>query len=143
MSLITFAIVVLRYGFDFGATALQESVLYLHAIAFMLGIPWVLKNDGHVRVDVIYSRLGPGRRAWIDLAGHTLLLIPVTVTLLWQSLPYVAASWRILEGSPEVGGIPALFLIKTLIPAMCIGLLLQGISGILRAAQTIRAEAGS
>ncbi len=142
MALITFGIVVLRYGFDFGATALQESVLYLHAIAFMLGIPWVLKNDGHVRVDVIYGRLSPRRRAWIDLTGHLLFLMPVTLTLFWQSLPYVSASWRILEGSPEVGGIPAIFLIKTLIPVMCAGLLLQGVCSIRRAFLTIREEGG-
>lgn len=140
MAIITFAIVVLRYGFDFGATALQESVLYLHAIAFILGIPWALKNDDHVRVDVIYGRLNPVRRAWVDLCGHCLFLFPVILTLLWQSLPYVSASWRILEGSPEVGGIPAIFLIKTLIPVMCVGLMLQGISGVLEALRTIRGE---
>ena len=138
MALVTFAIVVLRYGFDFGTTALQESVLYFHAIAFMLGIPWALKNDGHVRVDVIYGRLSDRGRAWVNLTGHCIFLIPVALTLLWQSLPYVSASWRILEGSPEVGGIPAIFLMKTLIPIMCVGLLLQGIASAIGSLRTIR-----
>jgi TRAP-type mannitol/chloroaromatic compound transport system permease small subunit len=138
MTLATFAIVVLRYGFDLGAIALQESVLYLHATAFMLSIPWTLKIDGHVRVDVIYGRLSESGQAWVNLLGHCLFLGPVAITLFWLSLPYVSASWRILEGSPEVGGIPAIFLLKTLIPLMCALLFLQGIAGVIRACRAIR-----
>ncbi len=138
MGAITFAIVLFRYGFDLGAIAAQESVLYLHAAVFMLGIPYALKQDEHVRVDVLYSRLSASGRARVNLIGHGLFLIPTALTLLWLSLPYAAASWRILEGSPEVGGIPAVFLLKSLIPLMCLLLFLQGLAEILRNLQTVR-----
>lgn len=143
MGVITFAIVVLRYGFDLGAIAVQESVLYLHAAAFMLGIPYTLQKDQHVRVDVIYARLSPVGQARVNLLGHCLLLAPMAITLFWLSLPYVAASWQILEGSTEVGGIPALFLLKTLIPVMCLLLLLQGLAESARALNVIRSGRAS
>jgi TRAP-type mannitol/chloroaromatic compound transport system permease small subunit len=133
MGVLTCAVVTLRYGFDTGAIVIQESVIYLHATAFMLGIAYTLKHDEHVRVDVVYSRLGTAGRARVDLAGHCLLLLPTALAVLLYSLPYVAASWRILEGSPEVGGIPATFLLKTLIPLMAITVLLAGIAEIVRA----------
>jgi TRAP-type mannitol/chloroaromatic compound transport system permease small subunit len=139
MALITFAIVLFRYGFNLGAIAVQESVLYLHAIAFMLGIPYALQTDEHVRVDVLYSRLSASARAWVNLLGHCLFLLPVTATIFWLSLPYVSASWRILEGSPEVGGIPGVFLLKTLIPLTSLLLFLQGMAGIQQAVNVIRA----
>ena len=139
MALITFAIVLFRYGFNLGAIAVQESVLYLHAIAFMLGIPYALQTDEHVRVDVLYSRLSATARARVNLAGHCLLLLPVAGTIFWLSLPYVSASWRILEGSPEVGGIPGVFVLKTLIPLSSALLLLQGLAAITRAAREARA----
>ena len=141
MGLATCVVVVLRYGFDTGAVALQESVLYLHAIAFMLGIAYTLKLDEHVRVDVLYSRLSPVGRARVDLAGHCLFLVPAALTIGITSLPYVAASWRILEGSAEVGGIPGLFVLKTLIPVMAFTLLLQGLAEIVRAVTRLSADA--
>ncbi|MEM8769519.1 MAG: TRAP transporter small permease subunit, partial [Pseudomonadota bacterium] len=135
---ITAAVVLLRYGFNAGAIALQESVLYLHATAFMLGIASTLKDGGHVRVDVMYSRLGPRAQAAIDLMGHCLFLLPVAGTIFWLSLPYVQASWAILEGSPEVGGIPGIFLLKSLIPLMALLLAVQGLAEILKAAKILR-----
>lgn len=138
MSLTTVAIVVLRYGFDTGAIAAQESVIYMHAAAFMLGIAYTLKRDEHVRVDIVYSRLPAHGKAWVDLAGHVFLLLPLTLTVLFYSIPYATASWRILEGSPEVGGIPGLFLLKSLIPLMSALLLAQGIAETVRALARIR-----
>jgi TRAP-type mannitol/chloroaromatic compound transport system permease small subunit len=134
----TVVIVVLRYAFDQGAIAAQESVIYMHATAFMLGIAFTLKRDEHVRVDIIYTRLPARGRAWVDLCGHLLLLLPLTVTFAWFSIPYAAASWRILEGSPEVGGIPALFLLKSLIPLMAVTVLLQGLAETVRAVNQLR-----
>lgn len=140
--LVTCAVVILRYGFDTGAVAFQESALYLHATAFMLGIGYTLKLDEHVRVDVIYSRLSERQRAWINLSGHCLFLLPVTITVGLYSLPYVAASWRILEGSSEVGGIPAIFVLKTLIPLTALLLSLQGLAEIARNVRRLRANPG-
>lgn len=143
MALLTVLVVVLRYVFGEGTVALQESITYAHALVLMLGIAYALKHDAHVRVDLLYGRLGQRGQCAIDLLGHVLFLIPVAATVLWSSLPYVRASWRILEGSSEVGGIPAVFLLKTLIPVMAILLLLQGIAEILRRLEQLRAPPAS
>ena len=132
MVLITLAVVLMRYLFNIGAIPLQESVMYLHGVLFMLGIPYGLSQDTHVRVDLLYSRLGEAQQRYIDIAGHLLFLIPVALFIFITSLPYVAASWRVLEGSAEVGGIPGVFLLKTLIPVMAVLLFVQGVSEILR-----------
>ena len=125
MAGVTGLVVALRYGFDTSAIPLQESVLYLHALVVMPGLAYALANDAHVRVDVFASRMRPRTRRIIDLTGHVLLLAPTCVTVAIVSWPYVAQSWRILEGSPEVGGIPAVFVLKTLIPLGAVLLLLQ------------------
>ncbi len=104
--------------------------MYMHGILFMLAIPFTLRADGHVRVDLIYSRLSQKHKDWIDAGGHLLLLLPVSVFIFVTSLPYVSASWRVLEGSTEVGGVPAVFLLKTLMPLMAALLFLQGLSEI-------------
>ena len=132
MVLATVTIVVLRYIFSLGAIPLQESVMYMHGMLFLIGIPYGLKQDTHVRVDIIYSRLSARHKDRVDIAGHLLFLLPVSALILITSLPYVAASWRVLEGSSEVGGIPGIFLLKTLIPVMAVLLFLQGLSEIVK-----------
>jgi TRAP-type mannitol/chloroaromatic compound transport system permease small subunit len=126
MVVITFSVVVLRYVFESGSIALQESVTYLHAAVFMLCAAYTLKHDAHVRVDIFYQRWSARTRAWADLLGTLLLLVPVCVFIIASSLDYVAASWSILEGSQEAGGIDGVYLLKTTIPLMAVLLLLQG-----------------
>jgi TRAP-type mannitol/chloroaromatic compound transport system permease small subunit len=126
MVLVTFTVVVLRYAFGIGSIALQESATYLHAAVFMLGAAYTLKHDAHVRVDIIYQRWSPRTRAWVDLSGTLLLLAPVCLYILMASLGYVSASWSILEGSREAGGLDGVYLLKTAIPLMAVLLLLQG-----------------
>ena len=116
MVLLTFAIVILRYALNSGGVLLQESVMYLHGTLFMLAIALGVGDNTHVRVDILYSRRSPEQQAWIDLVGHILFLLPIAGFMIWVSLPYVIDSWQILEGSSEVGGIPGVFLLKTLIP---------------------------
>ena len=137
MVLGTTLVVVLRYALNEGSILLQEAVLYLHALVFMLGIPYALKADAHVRADLVYSRLGPRGRTVINLIGHVLFLLPVAGALLLYSQSYVTRSWRILEGSSEVGGIPGVFLLKTLIPVLAVLLLLQGLAEIARCIRTL------
>ncbi len=132
MVMITFAVVVLRYAFNLGWIAMQESVTYLHALVFMLGAAYTLKHDGHVRVDIFYGKLGVRGRAWVDLAGTLLLLLPVSGFILWVSWEYVTASWSLLEGSREQGGLPGVFLLKSAIPALSILLILQGMTQAIR-----------
>jgi TRAP-type mannitol/chloroaromatic compound transport system permease small subunit len=113
MALVTVFIVVLRYAFNQGAIVLQESVIYMHGVVFMLGIAYALKEDRHVRVDLVYSRLTKRSKITIDVVGHLLCLVPVCAFIVYFSARYVANAWRVLEGSPEVGGIPGVFLLKT------------------------------
>jgi TRAP-type mannitol/chloroaromatic compound transport system permease small subunit len=137
MVLITFAVVVLRYGLQIGSIALQESVTYLHAIVFMLGAAYTLKHDSHVRVDIFYQKASPRTRAWTNLLGTLFLLFPTCVFIFFSSLDYVASSWSIHEGSRETGGLDGVFVLKTVIPLMALLLLLQGCSLALRSALVI------
>jgi TRAP-type mannitol/chloroaromatic compound transport system permease small subunit len=142
MVLVTVVVVVLRYGLDQGAIRMQESVTYMHALVFMLGIPYAFKHGAHVRVDLLYARVRPRTRQLIDICGHLLMLAPVALYVLLSSLDYVGASWRVHEGSAEVGGIPGVFLLKTLIPATASLLLLQGTAEIARTVLDLRARQG-
>ena len=140
MVLTTALIVMLRYLFNTGSIALQESVTYLHATVFMLGAAYTLKHDGHVRVDIVYQKLTARGRAWIDLFGTLLLLFPVCIFMLYTSMNYVMASWALQEGSREAGGLDGVYLLKTAIPLMALLLLLQGCSLLLRNILVIRGQ---
>ena len=126
MVFVTFAVVVLRYAFDIGSIALQESITYLHAAVFMLCVAYTLKHDAHVRVDIFYQRWSARTRAWVDLLGTLLLLAPVCIFIMTASLGYVSSSWSIYEGSREAGGLDGVYILKTAIPLMAALLLLQG-----------------
>ena len=132
MALIQFGIVIGRYVFGINSIAVQESVLYLHAALFMLGAGYTLLVDKHVRVDIFYAKASPGKRRAIDIAGHLLLLLPAMAALAWWSWASVRNSWKILEGPISVGGIEAVFLLKSLIPAFCALVALQSIAALLR-----------
>lgn len=138
MVLISFSIVLLRYGFDLGWIAMQESVTYLHALVFMLGAAYTLKHNGHVRVDIFYQKFGPKGQAWVDLLGSLFLLMPVCVFIFWASWEYVADSWAVQEGSPDAGGLPGIYLLKSLLLIMPVLLLLQGIVQCLESISVIK-----
>lgn len=132
MVLVQFCIVIGRYVFGFNSIAAQESVLYMHATLFMLGAGFTLLVDKHVRVDVFYAKVTDRARRRIDILGHIFLLIPSMTALLYWSWPSVRNSWKILEGPISVGGIEAVFLLKSLIPAFCILILLQSLALLVR-----------
>ena len=138
MVLATVTVVVLRYAAGIGFIWLQESINWMHSLVFMLGAAYTLKADEHVRVDVFYRGMSDRRRAAIDLAGTILFLLPLCAFLLVESWQYVATSWRIAERSREAGGLPMIFLLKTVIPVMAVLLALQGISMVLRACLRLR-----
>ena len=140
MALVAVAVVVLRYGFGIGLIWLQESVTWMHAAVFMLGAAWTLRHDAHVRVDVFYRRMSPRQQAAVNLLGTLLLLLPTCAYLLVESLPYVASSWRVLERSREAGGLPGLYLLKSLIPLMAALLVVQGVGESLRAVAALRRQ---
>ena len=132
-----FAIVVLRYGLNIGWIAMQESVLYMHGIIFMLGAGYTLLNNGHVRVDIFYQRFSKTQQAWVNLFGSLFLLLPVTSFIFMISLDYVTTSWLIMEKSQEAGGLPFVYLNKSLILVFALTLFIQGVAEILRAIQSL------
>jgi len=138
MVLITFVVVVLRYGFDTGWIGMQEAITYLHAAVFMLGAAYTLRHEGHVRVDIFYHRLGPRGKALVDLLGTLLLLWPMCLFIAFISWEYVAVSWERLETSNEPGGLPFVYLLKSLLLLMPLLLLLQGLAGALQNWEVLR-----
>ena len=128
MAAVTFAVVVLRYGFNLGWIAMQESVVYLHAAVFLLGSAYTLQHDGHVRVDVFYRGFSKKRKALVNLVGTLFLLLPVMIFITVVSWHYVFESWQTLEGSMESGGLPFLYVLKTFILLFSLTMLLQGVS---------------
>lgn len=125
MVVLTFLIVILRYGFNQGWIWLQESVTYMHAAVFMLAAAWAFQADEHVRVDIFYRDKSTRHKAWVDLAGTVLFLVPVCVFLLIIAWDYVAASWSAMESSREAGGLPVVYILKSLVLLLPLLLLAQ------------------
>lgn len=128
MAVAYFSVVVLRYLFSAGSIALQESVTYMHAMVFMLAAAWTLSVDGHVRVDIFYSRWSKRHKDWADLAGSLLFLLPVSIFILLASYGFVTESWRVQETSAQPGGLAYVYLLKTLILVMAVQLILQALA---------------
>ena len=139
--IVTATVVIQRYVFGVASTKLQESVIYLHALLFLLSAGSTLLADGHVRVDIIYAKLTERGKAWTDLIGTYLGLFPMVLLILWVSTPYINASWRILERSRESDGLPLVFVLKTAIPLFAVLMILQGLASAMRAALTISGKA--
>ena len=124
MVLLTFTIVVLRYGFNLGWIWLQESLTYLHVAVFTIAAAWTLQLDGHVRVDIFYAEMSEKKRALVDFLGTLVFMVPFCIFLLVIAWPYVASSWKLLESSREAGGLPLVFLLKStilILPALLLG----------------------
>ena len=132
MVALQFLIVIGRYVYGVNSIAAQEGVLYMHAALFMLAAGYTLQVDGHVRVDIFYRGASPRIRRWIELFGHLFLLLPSMAVLLYWSWPSVVNSWKILEGPISVGGIKAVYLLKSLIVAFCVLLIIQSLAALLR-----------
>jgi len=140
MVLLTFTIVVLRYGFNLGWIWLQESLNYLHVAVFSIVAAWALQQDGHVRVDIFYAGMTDKNRARVDLFGSLIFLVPFCIFILFMSWPYVSNSWKLLESSREAGGLPLVFLLKSLILVMPALLLGQAVINITDAWKTLHHE---
>ncbi|MCG8603803.1 TRAP transporter small permease subunit [bacterium] len=125
-----------RYVLNASSIAIQELEWHLFAIIFLVGAAYTLKQDRHVRVDVIYLRFSRKVKAWINFGGSLLFLIPFSVLILYTSKNFVVTAFRIGETSPDPGGLPARFLIKAAVPLGFALLLLQGISLAVKSLQT-------
>lgn len=135
--LVVFVDVVMRYLFNTSFVSTQELEWHLFAVIFLMGAGYTLLNDGHVRVDIIYQRLTPKGRAWINLVGVVFFLIPGCVLVIVTSWQFVHTAWSVMEGSPDPGGIPLRFIVKSTIPVGFSLLLLQGIAMGLRSLMVI------
>lgn len=126
--------VIMRYLFNAGSVALQELEWHLFALVFLLGAAYTFKHDGHVRVDIVYQSrwMNARRRAFVEVFGGLFLLLPFCLLIIVSSWPFVANAFAMGEGSPDPGGLPYRFLLKTAIPLGFGLLLLQGIAHTLR-----------
>ena len=127
MTLLTFLVVLLRYGFNAGWIWMQESITYLHATVFMVAAAWALQADEHVRVDIFYRERSERYRAWVDLAGTVLFLLPFSLFMIYIGWDYVASAWSVRETSSEPGGLPLVWLLKSLVLVLPALLLLQAV----------------
>ena len=133
MVLITCLVVVMRYGLNMGSVLLQDIVLYLHGALFLLCSAFALKRQSHVRVDIFYRDFSPKKKALVDILGNLILLQPMCWLVLFYSWGYVEISWMIMEVSPEPDGLPFVYIQKSLLLALCILLLIQSASEIIKA----------
>ena len=143
MALLTTVIVVMRYGFNVGSIMAQEAVIYMHGCLFMLGTAYALKSGAHVRVDIFYHNFSPRAQAWVNSLGGIVFLMPLCAFIGFSSWNYVSESWSIRESSSQPGGIPAVFLLKSIIPLMAFNLFLQGLAETLRSAMLLAAGRGT
>lgn len=123
MVLLSFFTVVSRNVFNVVWIPVQELAIYCHATALMLGMVYAWHHDKHVRVDVFYQNFSAKKKQRVNFWGSVLLLLPMMVFVIWSCFQYVIDAWLRLEGSGETGGLPLMFLFKTLLVLMPITLL--------------------
>jgi TRAP-type mannitol/chloroaromatic compound transport system permease small subunit len=135
--LVVFGDVVFRYVFNVSFVFTQELEWHLFAFVFLIGAGYTLITDNHVRVDIIYQRLSPKGRAWVNLLGCIFFLFPGCLLVIFTSIPFAYDSFQMLEGSPDPGGIPYRFVLKSCIPVGFILFGLQGLALFLRSLLTV------
>lgn len=120
--------VILRYVFDLGLIELEELQWHLNAVVVMCCLAFAFKTDEHVRVDVLYSRLRPRGKDWVNLFGLLFLFLPFTALVSWNAWELASYSWELKEGSPMPSGLPARYIIKGVMAAGMTLLMLQGVA---------------
>lgn len=130
--------VLLRYLFDNTKNWVLELEWHLFAVIFLLGSSYAMQKDEHVRVDVYYQNYTPKMKAWVTLIGHCLFLLPWTLVIINTSYGFASNSFSFNEGSPNPGGLPYRFIIKSVVVLAFVLILLQAISQIVSSIKTIR-----
>lgn len=123
-------VVLLRYSAGMGHVWMQELYVWTHAMTFLLAAGFAYLLNAHVRVDIIYAKLGPRGKAWIDLFGVIFLLMPWLILLGWVSWTYVSYSWQTREISVQSNGMPGMFVLKSALLGFVLLLALQGLAWI-------------
>ena len=129
---LSFSTVVLKNLFNYNSNTLQETIIYLHATIFMLGIIYAFWSDKHVRIDIFYQKFSRLKKNRVNLFGSLFLLLPFLIFIIYSSFSYVLTSWTIMEASSESGGLPFVYLLKSLILIMPIFLILLVIVRLVR-----------
>ncbi|SOZ13938.1 TRAP-type transporter, small permease component [Cupriavidus taiwanensis] len=122
---------IIRYTFSVSSNAWLELQWYMFAGVFLLGAPYTLRRDEHVRIDVIAGRFSERTQVWIDIFGILFFLLPISLIILWLSIPYFWLSYAGHEMSGNAGGLirwPAKFLIVAGFALM----ILQGLSELIK-----------
>jgi TRAP-type mannitol/chloroaromatic compound transport system permease small subunit len=131
-----------RYvGVNLSSNAYLEMQWYLFSLIFLLGAAYTLREDAHVRVDVLFGRVSAKTQSIINLAGTLIFLIPFSIFIVWVSNPVIRASWRIREGSPDPGGLPR-YPLKAMILVCFALLLLQAVSELIKEVHKLRHGGG-
>jgi TRAP-type mannitol/chloroaromatic compound transport system permease small subunit len=126
--LICAGVALARYLLGFGRIWLQELYVVCFAVGFLLAAPYAYATDSHIRIEILHQRWSARTRAWLEIVGCVVFLIPWLLLLLWSSLPFVRLSWRVLEPSAQPGGLPGLYLVKTMLPVFALLMLLQALA---------------
>lgn len=144
MVLIQFVVVLMRYIFsasDFlflSSLWWQEAIVYLHGALIMAGAGYTFLHNGHVRVDIFYSKATPRAQDWTDLLGSLVFLLPMCWLIAWSAWPNAVLSWQNLEGSTETSGIPYKYVLKSTVLLLAALLALQAVSTMIKAALRLR-----
>ncbi len=132
LMMIIFLNVVLRYCFNLGRIELEELQWHLYSIGFLFGLSYTYVDDKHIRVDVFHDRFNPELKAWVELYGILLFLLPFLAMIITYSIPFISSSYSLSEISPSPGGLPLRWLIKSaLLLGFCL-LLLSALSRLCR-----------
>lgn len=131
--------VIMRYAFNDVSIGMQELEWHLFAVVFLLGTPYAMQKDGHVRVDIFYDLWRDRTKAWINLFGSAVFIMPFVVLVTWYGYDFARESYDLGEGSGDPGGLPHRWIIKASIP---LSFLLMGIAGLGMAVQALRVLIG-
>ena len=132
MIILVFITVVTRYMLNISYVALQELIMYFHALIFMFGLSYALKEKSHVKIDIIYNSLNKKNQYFISMLGTIIFIIPTSLFIVYSSMDMVTQSWSLLEGSSEAGGLDLVFILKSVIPIAGFLIFLQALSDIIK-----------
>ena len=132
MIILVFITVIVRYMLNISYVALQELVMYFHALIFMFGVSYALKEKSHVKIDIIYNSLSKKNQYFISMLGTIIFIIPTSLFIVYSSMDMVTQSWSLLEGSSEAGGLDLVFILKSVIPIAGFLIFLQALSDIIK-----------
>jgi len=132
MIILVFITVIIRYMLNISYVALQELIMYFHALIFMFGLSYTLKEKSHVKIDIIYNSLNKKNQYFISMLGTIIFIIPTSLFIVYSSMDMVTQSWSLLEGSSEAGGLDLVFILKSVIPITGFLIFLQALSDIIK-----------